>query len=157
MKISPLLPENHARASALLRLAFPGSSYEADLVESFHRNHTKIHEWVCIHAGRVIACICFSNAYNGDEICGLHLAPIAVNPDFQGQGIGSELMHFALRQKELKERTIYVLGDPHFYQKFGFVLCKNPVCPYDTDNQHFLAIRNPVSDVFTVGYEAEFK
>ncbi len=156
MKISPLLTENHAKASVLLRQAFPDSNYETDLVESFHANDTKVHEWVCIHAGRVIAYICFSNAYDGDKVCGLHLAPLAVNPEFQNQGIGSELMRFVLRQKKLKERTIYVLGDPDFYQKFGFKHCENPVCPYDTNNQHFLAVRNTVSHAFTVGYEAEF-
>ncbi|MEN8190613.1 MAG: N-acetyltransferase [Thermodesulfobacteriota bacterium] len=156
MKICRLTPENYPRASALLRQAFPGSSYEIKLVEKFHQNGTEVHEWVCIHINKVAAYICFSNAYNGSEVCGLHLAPLAVKPEFQNQGIGSELLRFALRQEVIKDNTLFVLGDPGFYQKFGFEPCANPVCPFDKNNRHFLSIRNPTSGPFTVGYEAEF-
>ncbi|MCF8057390.1 MAG: N-acetyltransferase [Desulfocapsa sp.] len=156
MKIRKLTPEDYARASALLRQAFPGSNYEVKLVENFHRNGTAVHEWVCLHINKVVAYICFSNAYSGSEICGLHLAPLAVKPEFQKQGIGSELLRFALRQDVIKEKTLYVLGDPGFYQKFGFESCVNPVCPFDTNNAHFLSIRNSPSGPFTVGYESEF-
>ncbi len=157
MKIRKLTPEDYPRASALLRHAFPGSSYEVKLVENFHQNGTEVHEWICLHVNKVVAYIAFSNAYNGsDEVCGLHLAPLAVKPEFQGQGIGSELFRFALRQDVIQDRTLFVLGDPGFYQKFGFELCANPVCPFDKNNEHFLSIRNEPSVPFTVGYEAEF-
>jgi len=156
MKIRKVTPENHARVSAMLRQAFPGSSYEVHLVEKFHRNGTPIHEWLCIHINKVVAYIAFSNAYNGSEVCGLHLAPLAVKPEFQGQGIGSELLRFALRQDVIKKSTLFVLGDPGFYQKFGFERCANPVCPFDKNNTHFCSIRNEQSSSFTVGYESEF-
>ena len=157
MKIRKLTTEDYPRASALLRQAFPGSNYEVKLVEDFHRNGTEVHEWVCLHINKVVAYIGFSNAYDGsDEVCGLHLAPLAVKPEFQGQGIGSELLRFALRQDVIKEKKLFVLGDPGFYQKFGFELCKNPICPFDKNNEHFLSIRNEPSSPFTVGYEAEF-
>ena len=156
MKIRKLTPENHAKASALLWQAFPGSSYEVQLVENFHKNGTAVHEWVCIHTNRIIAYIAFSNAYNGSAVCGLHLAPLAVKPEFQRQGVGSELLRFALRQDVIKENTIFVLGDPGFYQKFGFEPCSMPVCPFDKNNTHFLSIRNNTSSRFTVGYEPEF-
>ena len=156
MKIRKLTPEEYPRASALLRQAFPGSSYEVKLVENFHRNGTEVHEWVCLHINKVVAYIAFSNAYNDDDVCGLHLAPLAVNPEFQGQGIGSELLRFALRQDVIKEKTLFVLGDPGFYKKFGFEPCANPICPFDKNNEHFLSIRNEPSGLFTVGYESEF-
>ena len=156
MKIRKLTPEDYPRASALLRQAFPGSSYEVKLVENFHRNGTEVHEWVCLHINKVVAYIAFSKAYNDDEVCGLHLAPLAVKPEFQGQGIGSELLRFALRQDVIKEKTLFVLGDPGFYKKFGFEPCANPVCPFDKNNEHFLRIRNEPSGLFTVGYESEF-
>ena len=156
MKIRKLTPDNYAKAYALLRQAFPKGTYEVDLVEDFHENDTAVHEWVCIHTNRIIAYIAFSNAYNGSDVCGLHLAPIAVKPEFQRQGVGSELLHFALRQKVIKESTIYVLGNPDFYQKFGFKPCSNPTCPLDKNNAHFLSIRNNTSSKFTVEYEAEF-
>lgn len=156
MKIRKLTPENYAKVSALLQQAFPGSTYEVQLVENFHKNGTCVHEWVGIHVNRVIAYIAFSKAYNGAAVCGLHLAPLAVNPEFQGQGTGSELLRFALRQELIKESTIYVLGAPGFYRKFGFEPCAQPLCPFDKDNGHFLSLRNTTAAPFTVGYEAEF-
>ncbi|MCJ7602899.1 MAG: N-acetyltransferase [Desulfobulbaceae bacterium] len=156
MKIRKLTPENYDKASALLRQAFPGSTYEVQVVENFHKNGKAVHEWVCVHINTVIAYIAFSNAYNGSAVCGLHLAPLAVKPEFQKQGIGSELLRFALRQDVIKENTIFVLGDPGFYQKFGFEPCAIPICPFDKNNAHFLSIRNNTSSQFTVGYESEF-
>ncbi len=146
----------HDKASALLKQAFPGSYYEEQLVGNLHENNKTIYDWVCIHANKVVAYIAFSNAYNGAELCGLHLAPLAVKPEFQHQGIGSELINFALRQNIIKENTLYVLGKPEFYTQFGFESCANPVCPYTKNNTNFLSIRNDGSVQFTVGYEPEF-
>ena len=156
MKIRELTPENYGKAAAFLRQAFPGSKYEVRLVENFHKNGKDVHEWVCIHTNRIIAYIAFSKAYNGSDVCGLHLAPLAVKLEFQRQGLGSELLRFALRQEVVKANTIFVLGDPGFYQKFGFEACANPVCPFDKNNGHFLSLRNNTSSQFTVGYESEF-
>ncbi|MDH3348375.1 MAG: N-acetyltransferase [Desulfobulbaceae bacterium] len=156
MKIRKLTSENHNKASSLLRQTFPGSNYEIKLVENFHKNKTTVHEWVCIHSNVIIAYIAFSKAYKGSDICGLHLGPLAVKPDFQNQGIGSELLRFALRQEEIKTNTIFVLGNPFFYQKFGFKPCNLPICPFGKNNKHFLSLRNNITDQFTVGYESEF-
>jgi putative acetyltransferase len=156
MKIRKLTPETFGKAYALLGQAFPRSTYELQLVEKFHKNGKAVHEWVCIHSNTIIAYIAFSNAYNGSDICGLHLGPMAVKPDFQKQGVGSELLCFALRQPEIKDKTIFVLGDPNFYKKFGFKPCATPICPFDKKNIHFMGIRNNSNNQFTVGYESEF-
>ena len=156
MKIRKLTPENYFKATAFLKQAFPGSKYEMQLVDKLHKNNKAVHEWVCIHTNRIIAYIGFSNAYNGSETCGLHLAPMAVKPDFQRQGIGSELLRFSLRQEIIKESTIFVLGHPDFYQKFGFEPCAIPECSFTKNNRNFLSLRNKTWDQFTVGYEPEF-
>ncbi len=156
MKIRPVTPENLPKVIALLTKAFPGSNEEVRLVGNLHKNGKPLHEWVCIHVNKIIAYIAFSNAFNGKEVCGLHLAPLAVKPEFQRQGIGSELMRFALRQKVIKEQTLFVLGYPEYYKKFGFEPCANPICPFDKNNAHFLSIRNNTTEQFTVGYEPEF-
>ncbi len=156
MKIRKLTSENYAKAAALLGQAFPDSTYEVQLFEKLHKNSKTMHEWVCIHTNKIIAYIAFSNAYNGSDVCGLHLAPLAVKPEFQKQGIGSELLRFALRQTAIKETTIFVLGAPVFYKKFGFDPCATPICPFDKKNAHFLSIRNNTNSQFTVGYESEF-
>jgi len=157
MKIQKLTEENRPRVYALLRLAFPYSDYEAGLVEKLHENGRAIHEWVCIHSNKIIAYIAFSNAYHGCDICGLHLAPMAVTPDFQKQGVGSELLRFALRQEAIKSRTLFVLGEPGYYSRFGFEPCSMPVCPFDKNNAHFLSMRNSSAALYVVGYEPEFK
>ena len=157
MKIRKVTQENHAKVYALLRHAFPGSEYEAGLVKKIHENGKPLHEWVCIHTNRVIAYIAFSRAYNGDRVCGLHLTPMAVSPEFQKQGVGSELLRYALRQESIQSQALFVLGEPDYYRKFGFEPCRLPICPFDKNNAHFLSLRNDVTTHFTVGYESEFK
>jgi len=156
MKIRKLTPDNYVKGSALLRQAFPGSNYEVQLFENLHKNEKVLHEWVCIHRNKVTAYIAFSNAFDGTQICGFHLAPLAVKPQMQNQGIGSELLRFALRQEVIKKNTIFVLGAPDFYQKFGFAQCTMPLCPLAENSGHFLGIRNNTSHQYTVGYELEF-
>jgi putative acetyltransferase len=156
MKIQKVTPENRPKVYALLQRAFPDSNYETLLVQKFHENNRPIHEWVCIHTNKVIAYIAFSNAYNGKQPCGLHLAPMAVAPDFQKQGVGSQLLRFALRQDAIKSQTLFVLGEPAYYKRFGFEPCSQPICPFDQGNAHFLSMRNDGGSRFAVGYEPEF-
>ena len=79
-----------------------------------------------------------------------------MQPQMQTQGIGSELVRFALRQEVIRESTIFVLGDAKFYLKFGFEPCSEPRCPFDKGNKNFLSLRNETGEEYTVGYEPEF-
>lgn len=157
MKIRPLIPENHPKVAALLQQAFSPSRFEGQLFKKLHQKNRAVHEWVCIHRNTVTAYIAFSNAYDGHKVCGLHLAPLAVQPRMQGQGIGSELLRFALRQQGIRDATIFVLGHPRFYKKFGFESCTTPLCPFAKNKTHFLSLRNDTSRLYTVGYEPEFQ
>jgi len=157
MKIQKLTIENRPKVYALLRLAFPRTELQAELVEKLHENGKPLHEWVCLHASRIIAYIVFSNAYDGDGVCGVHLGPLAVTPDFQRQGVGSELLRFVLRQEEIKSQPLFVDGKPDYFSRFGFESCSNPISPYDKDNAHFLSMRHQSEARFVVGYEPEFK
>lgn len=157
MKIQKLTAEHRPKAYALLRRAFPHSEYEALLVQMLHENHKPLHEWVCIHTGKAIAYIAFSTAFHGRNPCGLHLAPLAVAPEFQRQGVGTELLRFALRQEVIRSQPLFVLGEPGYFKRFGFEPCSQPLCPYAKNNAHFLSLRNDGSTSFTVAYEPEFK
>jgi putative acetyltransferase len=157
MKIRRLTPEYYPKVAALLQQAFPRSKYEVQLFETLHAKGRVLQEWVCLHRDTVTAYIAFSKAYDGTTECGLHLAPLAVKPQMQNQGIGSELLRFALRQEDIKDRPLFALGSPKFFQKFGFERCTLPVCPFDTNNAQFLSLRNAADRQFTVRYEPEFK
>ncbi|WP_028319685.1 GNAT family N-acetyltransferase [Desulfobulbus elongatus] len=156
MKIRKLTPEYYSKAASLLDHAFAPSRYEVQLFDKLHEQNRPVHEWVGLIRDSVVAYIGFTNAYNGKKIVGLHLGPIAVQPQMQRRGIGSELLRFALRQGGGRENTIFVFGDVKFYFKFGFEPCPVPRCPFDKGNRNFLSIRNETGEEYTVGYEPEF-
>ncbi|HUP86002.1 MAG TPA: N-acetyltransferase [Acidimicrobiales bacterium] len=56
-----------------------------------------------------------------DETPVLSLAPLAVRPSHQDQGIGGRLVDVALRRASLRpEPFMVVLGHPSYYPRFGF-------------------------------------
>ena len=49
------------------------------------------------------------------------LAPLAVAPDCQRQGVGSALVHHGIRRLVADHtQMVFVLGDPAYYGRFGF-------------------------------------
>jgi len=156
VKIQKVTSEHRPKVYALLQRTFAGSSHEATLVQKLHEHNKLLQEWVCIQTNKVIAYLAFSNAYHGKSVCGLHLALMAVAPDFQRQGVGTELLNFALRQESIKSQPLFVLGEPTYFQRFGFESCSQPICPFAANNAHFLSMRNSNATSFTVGYEPEF-
>lgn len=50
------------------------------------------------------------------------LAPMAVSPEYQNQGIGGKLIEHGLKKlKEMGTEMVFVLGDPEYYRRHGFV------------------------------------
>lgn len=75
----------------------------------------------------------------GFSICGVDgqsgsvgmLAPLAVHPDFQRQGVGSALVQQGFdRLKTMGIDQAYVLGDPDYYGRFGFKSDGSVAPPY---------------------------
>lgn len=51
----------------------------------------------------------------------LALAPVAVSPNHQGQGIGGALIQYAHRKaRALGEKSVILLGHAHYYPRFGY-------------------------------------
>ena len=79
----------------------------------------------------------------------LALAPVAVAPDWQGNGAGSALVRTGVaRAARRHERLIVVLGDPAYYGRFGFTAAI-PLRihgPYDDAGLAFQALVLPRDD-----------
>jgi putative acetyltransferase len=68
------------------------------------------------------------------------LGPIAVTPNQQGKGIGSELMYAAIAElKKLNANGCVLLGDPNYYTRFGFEPMDGLMLP-DVPPEYFQAI-----------------
>jgi putative acetyltransferase len=70
--------------------------------------------------GRVIGhVVCTRASVAGRPALGL--GPVSVDPDHQGAGVGSALMHAVLGAADaLGEPLVVLLGDPGYYRRFGF-------------------------------------
>jgi len=72
--------------------------------------------------GEIDGHIAFSEVTVDGRRCNWYgLAPLAVRPDRQGKGIGSALIRQGLAELECEGACgCVVLGEPEFYQRFGF-------------------------------------
>ncbi len=96
-----------------------GSDDEAQLPQAIIRDGHEILSVVAAKGDYLVGHALFS-ALRGAERA-LALAPVAVVPDHQGEGIGSHLIRYGLaRAKEEGWRSVFVLGDPAFYGPLGF-------------------------------------
>ena len=76
------------------RLVFKRES-EAQLVDRLRANRDVVASLVAVEGDQVVGHIMFSKLpieTDGDVLCGAALAPMAVRPDLQRQGIGSALV-----------------------------------------------------------------
>lgn len=52
--------------------------------------------------------------------------PISVLPDYQRMGVGKLLLEFSLQKaKELGHQVVFLIGNPQYYQRFGFQAAEN--------------------------------
>lgn len=72
--------------------------------------------------GKVVGHIAFSpTPINGGDLSWFTLGPIAVLPAYQKNGIGSQLINAGLdAMKSLGAKGCSLVGDPNYYQRFGF-------------------------------------
>jgi putative acetyltransferase len=77
----------------------------------------------------VVGHIAFSKVTINDEIIGWYgLAPVSVNPEYQNQGVGSQLILSGLQAIiELNAKGCVLLGEPEYYNRFGFKACSELV------------------------------
>ncbi len=101
-----------------------GQIQEAELVDKIRNSPNFIPELslVALENGDVLGHILFSRIIiEAPQIPALALAPLAVTPLHQRQGIGSQLVQVGLsRCRELNHSIVVVVGEPRYYRRFGF-------------------------------------
>lgn len=130
------------------KLAF-GQDNEANLVELLRQSKAFIPELSLVATldNKIVGHILFTKIQivNDDksETESLALAPMAVRPEFQNKGIGKQLIKHGLdKARELKHKSVIVLGHEHYYPKFGFVPADkwNIKSPYEVPTNVFMAL-----------------
>jgi putative acetyltransferase len=102
-----------------------GRGHEANLVDRL-RGLPGTLSLVAVEGDAIVGHIFFSPVTladaGADNILVLGLGPVAVLPEYQRGGIGSQLIRHGLAQcRQRGGRAVVVLGDPQFYARFGFV------------------------------------
>lgn len=117
--------DNVAAIKKVVTTAF-GQTNEAKLVEAIRNSQNFIPELsiVAIEEGHLLGHILFSPIVieaQEQTFSALALAPLAVIPTRQREGIGTELVQFGLSKcRELNHNLVVVLGHPSYYPRFGF-------------------------------------
>ena len=81
---------------------------------------------------RIVGHVIFTNcSVDGSDVRVALLAPLAVAPDSQKQGIGSALVREGLRRlQDTGFSLVCVLGDPAYYGRLGFKTERDVETPY---------------------------
>ena len=118
------------------------SGTEADIVERLRAGDALALSLVAEDQDRIVGHIAFSPVTIDDERRGwFGLAPVAVLPDHQGKGIGVALIEAGLAQlRATGARGCVLLGEPAYYQRFGFRADPRLVLP-GVPAEYFLALR----------------
>ena len=119
-------PEDIGEIRKVIEEAFTqafGQAPETDLVDRLRENCPGLLSIVAVNGDIVVGHILFSQVkIEGDKLIkGMGLAPMAVLPKFQLQGIGTKLVQAGIEM--LKSNGcpfVIVLGHPDYYPRFGF-------------------------------------
>ncbi|OEE69763.1 GNAT family N-acetyltransferase [Enterovibrio norvegicus FF-33] len=127
----------------LLKKAFPTKA-EAKLVMSLRENgHNTLSMVACNDEGKIVAHVMFSPVTIGGMDTGVQgLAPLCVHPDYRKQGIAVSLVKEGLEiLRELSYPACVVLGDPAYYEQFGFTAANTFGfhCKWDVPQEAFMA------------------
>jgi len=144
-------PETSTDASAIYEVnkqAFDGRDAEPGLVDAVRKSENFIPEISLIaeENGKLIGHILFSRIHietKNTKIPALALAPMAVRPEYQKQGIGTLLVRRGLEEcKRLNHAIVIVLGHPAYYPRFNFSaeLAKSLECPYGECGEAWMAL-----------------
>jgi putative acetyltransferase len=142
MIVQPETPDRYPAIRALHVEAFPSTS-EADLVERLRLDDDARIALVAIEDDRVVGHIMLSRM--DAPFRALGLAPVSVAADRRRRGIAARLIEAGLaRARTAGWEGIFVLGDPAYYQRFGFsaAAAKNFDSRYAGPHLMLVALKN---------------
>ncbi|WP_373976571.1 N-acetyltransferase [Chitinibacter sp. SCUT-21] len=126
---SPTDAAQHRAVTELLQQAFANHPYsnnsEHQLVTALRQQQALTIALLGVHQGHVVACV-YASAVNLHQAEGIKrgwhcIAPVAVLPEFQKQGLGSQLMNRALVDlQSMGAKGCVLVGEAEYYQRFGF-------------------------------------
>jgi putative acetyltransferase len=143
IKIRPETKKDLAKIRKINTAAFDTEA-EANIVDNLRKISTPVISLVAEVNGKVVGHILFSpvalSAIQPDvKIAGL--APMAVLPEFQNQGIGTDLVKQGLKRCTANGyNAAVVLGHLDFYPRFGFEPAARfgIKCEYDVPHEAFM-------------------
>jgi len=145
--VQPEREEDYTAIHEINALAF-GQENEARLVENLRKRTDFIPELslVAVKDRRVLGHILFSPIVIQTDkgiFPALALSPMAVHPEFQNQGIGSELLRQGSELcRNQGHKIIVVIGHPTYYPRFGFTSAKvrGLDAPFSVPDEAFMVL-----------------
>ena len=140
------LETDHAGIRRVNELAF-GRSNEADLVDALRQTANPEISLVAVLGCEIVGHIFFSPVSVESDTCSftaLGLAPMAVLPEYQRRGIGSDLVCEGLKACErLGHYLVFVVGHPDYYPRFGFKPARQLGfdCEYAVPDEVFMVVK----------------
>jgi putative acetyltransferase len=99
-------------------------SNEGNIVDSLREAGALTISLVALHDNHIVGHIVFSPVTVDSEegsFTALGLGPMAVLPEHQNKGIGSQLVEAGLKESlRLGHEIVVVIGHPEYYPRFGF-------------------------------------
>lgn len=144
MEAIDIREEQTGDADAIRRVvtAAFGQPQEAQLVDTLRSNCADKLSLVAVNGQDIVGHILFTPAILG-EVEGMGLAPMAVSPTRQRDGIGSELVRAGLAKLEAHGCPfVIVLGHPDYYPRFGFepASARGVRCEWDVPDDVFMLL-----------------
>ena len=136
LSIRPETPDDIVVIHHINERAF-GQINEANLVDELRSDGANVLSLVAQKNEAVIGHILFCRIQIKTPkklIDAVSVSPVAVLPEFQGQGIGSQLVQRGLEElRAMGEKVVTVLGHPEYYPRFGFRQAQeyHIECPYE--------------------------
>lgn len=141
--------EDYEEVYQVIKTAFETAEHsdgnEHDLVVTLRNSNSFIPELslVAMKENKIVGYILFTKIKIG-EYEELALAPLGVLPEYQRQGVGSELIKKGHRiAKKLGYQYVVVLGSEKYYTKFGYIpaIKYGIKAPFDVPNENFMAVK----------------